>query len=187
MRESDALEIMAVVQAAYPRQPWPTSTVKLFASELMRLEVDPQRAAAAVLRRLRERSSEWAPTHSELLDAIVTAMDGAPSFEAAWAEMRANASAGDYFRPDRLPPLSHPAVERLAELIGWATFCRSHTDDAFLKRNAERIYATVRADRASAALEHPTKLHELLGPRSVGELPEPVRELVSGIGEGEDA
>lgn len=179
MKSSDARELVALVQAAFPRQPWPAETVALFSDELARLP-DREHATRAIRSMIRERTSEWAPSIAEILRAVVDEMDESPSFSSAWAEMEAKASDGDYFKPNVPPAFSHPAITRLAALIGWQNFTDSSEGDTYFRHTAERIYADVVEHRHALALDAPEMARELLS----GNEPDvdPVfRELIAGI------
>jgi hypothetical protein len=179
VKQADALELVAVIQAAYPRQPWPNETVALFADELQRLPVERALAAGAIRRMLRERTSEFAPSLAEILRAIAADADAPPAFDAAWSEMGAAASSSNYFRPDEPPGFSHPAIARLASAIGWHTFRMSSMDDHWFRRNAEQLYGQIIEDRVGLLLDHP----EALVKSERRELPNEMRALVSGIGD----
>lgn len=180
MKHSDALDLVAVIQAAYPRQPWPDPTVNLYADELARFPLEPEAATALIRAMIRERSSEWAPSIGEIVQHLIAAMDGAPSFDEAWAELARKASNGNYFRPDEAPAFSHPAIDALARLIGWRTFTGAPASDAFLRRSAERVYGGVLEDRTRIALTSPERIRAL----GRGDVPAEMHELVEGIGGG---
>lgn len=182
MNLSDAVDLVADVQAAYPRQPWPDETVNLYASELARLPLEPEPAVAAIRAMIRSRTSEWAPTIGEIVQYLVAQADAAPSFDEAWAEMVSKASSGNYFRPDEAPVMSHPAVDALARLIGWSTFRTASVADDFFRRQAAKVYAGVLEDRTRVALDSPERIRAL----GTGEVDPRVRELAGRIG-GDDA
>lgn len=179
MKRPDALELVALLQAAYPRHEWPDPTVALFAEELARLAVPREVAHGSIRRMLRERVSDFPPSLAELLQTIAVDADQAPSFDRAWNEMAALATRGSYFHPDEPPAFSHPAITRLALGLGWRNFRMSNTDDQFFRRSAERLYGAILEDRIAGLLDEPAALAAM---REERELPAPMRELVSGIG-----
>lgn len=186
MKPSTARDLIALVQAAYPRQPWPAPTVSLYAEELARLPVADKQAVEAIRRLLRSRSSEWPPTIAEILGELIGTADGAPAFAAAWAEMTGSAADGDYFAPDVPPAFSHPAVTELAIAVGWRVFAVSTVGDTYFRHQAEQLYQAVIADRTNRVLAAPEHMAELLAGFAVDvtvALTEPLRELVEQVGE----
>lgn len=180
MKLSEGTKLVAVIQAAYPRQPWPDPTVSLYADELARLPLEPERAHALVRQMIRERQSEWAPTIGEIVQHLIASLDAAPPFDAAWAEMISKASAGSYFRPDEPPAFSHPAIETFARFLGWRAFCLASPLDGFYRRQAAKLYAEVCEQRTKIALRSP-EMVRALGP---GDVSPEVRALAEGIGGG---
>ena len=183
MKLSDALALVADIQAAFPRQPWPEPTVNLYASELARLPLEPDAATAAIRSMIRSRTSEWAPTIGEIVQHLIERADAAPSFDEAWAEMVSKASSGPYFRPNEAPAMSHPAVDALARLIGWSTFRTASSTDDFFRRQGAKVYAGVLTDRRQAALDSPERIRAL----GTGEVDPHVRALAGKIGGGDAA
>lgn len=183
MKTSDAAELVAVIQAAYPRQAWPNPTVSLYADELARLPLEPEPAASAIRGMIRERTSEWAPTIGEIVQHLIADVDAAPSFDEAWAEMLRKASSGNYFRPEEAPAMSHPAVDALARLIGWRNFTTAPVADGFFRRQAERVYGGVLSDRTRLVLDSPERIRAL----GTGEIDPHVRALAGKVGGGDAA
>jgi hypothetical protein len=179
VKRSEAAKLVALIQAAYPRNPWPDETVALLIDELAALELGQAAVTSAIRTMLRTRHSEFAPSLGEILGSIVEQLDVAPGFADAWREMESKASSGDYFHPDDPPLFTHPAIDRLARSIGWQTFTNSEPGDPFMRQRAERIYQAAVQDRRTLALGAPSRAAELLK----GDVPDDIRELVSGIGE----
>lgn len=181
MRKSDALAVVALIQAAYPRHPWPEPTVGLFASELERFDRAPTEQAVRAI--LRVRTNEFPPSVGELLSGLVREGGELPSFGEAWAEMSSKASVGDPVTP---PSFSHVVVDELARQIRWERFRMSSRDDTYFEYAARQRYDEIcERELHDISLGLPTladraEMRRLAEGKGVG-------ELVQGIGTDPDA
>lgn len=176
MTERQARDIVALIQAAYPRHPWPQSTVAFFASELQRAG-EFEVVVGVVRSMLRTRAGDFPPALSELLGAIADASTGIPSFEYALMALREAAVTCDYFSSE--PPQDlHPAARELGRQLGWEDFrFGDHVGDTYYEHTARQRYEQIVLHARSRVVEG------LPAWESPAELPSEVRGLVEGIGE----
>jgi hypothetical protein len=118
MKASEAQKLVAVLKAAYPRQPIPPETTRLYAAQLVDLPADAVQQAVRDL----IASSPYFPTLADIRKRVAELQLGAPSAWQAWEEVEQQCQAasrheGGIWEPYR-PRWSHPLVERAVKLMG---------------------------------------------------------------------
>lgn len=134
MKESEVLELLARLQAAY-REQISTAERNLWADLLA--DAEAPAAFGAVEARIRS-GDPFMPKVGEILAAIRTA--GRPSAPEAWAVVLAEVRRVGY---SGQPSFAEPGIERAVELMGWHRICNSDEGSPFEARDFERIYAGV--------------------------------------------
>jgi hypothetical protein len=161
------MELVAVLKAAFPRQPVEPETVKVYANFLVDLDVD---AATAAAKRL-VATSRFFPTIAELREAAAETELGLPNEVEAWDMVnrfvfhqgdRVPCPAGcddgwadrdgDVVCPDchgygwveeRPPPL-HPVLRQALDFIGGSWGLRATGHSAVLRAQFRDAYRTLR-------------------------------------------
>jgi len=118
MRASDAEKLVAVLKAAYPRQPIPPETARLYAAQLINLPADLVELAVRDL----IATTPYFPAIADIRRRVAELQLGAPSAWQAWEEVEQQCRAasqheGGVWEPYR-PRWSHPLVERVVRLMG---------------------------------------------------------------------
>ena len=118
MKASEAQKLVAVLKAAYPRQPIPPETTRLYAAQLVDL---PAEAVGQAVHDL-IASSPYFPAIAEIRRRVAELQLGAPSAWQAWEEVEQQCRAasqhkGGVWEPYQ-PQWSHPLVERVVRLVG---------------------------------------------------------------------
>jgi hypothetical protein len=147
--------VVGLLVAAYPSPEWPPSTVELYSTELERLPFEDVAVGESVRGLIRGRVSGYRPSPGEVVRYVVGNLVAVPTFEEAWAEMRARASEGPYDRPDVPPGFSHPLVEALALAVGWRAFTGSRIGDTYFESAARQAFEHVRDGWMDEFVRHP--------------------------------
>lgn len=174
MTEAQAVALVAVLQAAYPRQELREETIRLYAAMLRDLEfVSAEQAVKRII-----ASSPYWPAIAEIRNAVAEAETGLPSPEEAWEEVRrAVRDVGSYGRPQ----WSNPVLARAVESIGWLQICLSE-QPGVERAHFLRVYESL---RSRAVLER--NVAPLLNGERRGEalpLADVLPALVAGDGRG---
>ena len=153
MKASEAQKLVAVLKAAYPRQPIPPETTRLYAAQLVDLPAD------AVERAVRDliASSPYFPTLADIRRRVAELQLGAPSAWQAWEEVEQQCRAashhgGGVWEPYR-PRWSHPLVERVVKLMGG--FWQLYESERLSVERAQflRLYEQARSEAVQTAAQ----------------------------------
>lgn len=112
MGVEEALQLVAMLEAAYPAAKITDETAMLYAHFLADLDPDVAKAAVA---RVISTSTFW-PSIAELRKAAAELQDRLPEPEEAWEEVLREANrCGDW----DTPRFSHPLIERAVRAVGF--------------------------------------------------------------------
>ncbi|TYO95146.1 replicative helicase loader/inhibitor [Desulfallas thermosapovorans] len=118
MTEKEAITLVGMLFAAYPKFEAPKATIKLYQQFLQ--DLDFNLARAAVTKHI--AVSQYFPTIAELRDAALSLTNKTPSASDAWCEVMEQISKiGSY----GAPKFSHPAIKKAVNAIGWTNLCWS--------------------------------------------------------------
>lgn len=137
MTEKEAVSLVGMLMAAYPRFEITKATIRLYQEFLMDLGFSSAKCAIAG----HIASSQYFPSISEIREAALTfAEPRIPSAAEAWFEvMEAITKTGSYGTPS----FSHRSIKKAVKAIGWNNLCWSEAIGVerahFLK-----IYSTFR-------------------------------------------
>lgn len=134
MKESEVLELVALLQAAY-REQISTAERNLWAD----LFADVEAGAAFGAAHARIRSGDpFMPKVGEILAAVRVAnrLSGPEAWERVLDQVRAVGYLGE-------PRFDEPAIARAVALMGWQRICNSDADSPFPAKEFERIYLGV--------------------------------------------
>lgn len=120
MTQQEAAALVAVLKAAYPRQPIELETVRVYGQMLADLEYEDVERAA----REHMAASPYFPAISELRERA-TRPAGLLDADQAWAEVRT--AVGRWGR-DREPQWPTPQVAVAVTAIGWQHICNTPED-----------------------------------------------------------
>ena len=137
MTPKEAMQIVGLISAAYPRTDLSEATVEFYAKGLM--EFPYKHAEEVVAKYLFSRESEFFPpigaVRAAILETLPRELQGPeaqiPSAAEAWAEVTAKmrntglrrTAAGAIERPE----WTHNAVDRAVMALGWENLCLSQT------------------------------------------------------------
>lgn len=154
MTRADAAELVAILDAAYPKKA-PPATLLFFEGQLMKLEREPGFAAieAHVLR------SRFFPTLAELVEAASPAPGIA--LEQWGAVCEAIQRVGVYRPP---PPFGDPVTRHCVEVMGWKLLCKSPNDAADRARFCELYGQVASRDRLELRAGRPRSIGAGDGP-----------------------
>lgn len=162
MTDEQALEIMAYLKAAYPRQEVTRETIAVYADSLRTLDAKTVREAV----RTHVATQPFFPAISEILKPIAEAQVGAAPAEQAWLEvMRAIARWGRY----QPWAFDNPVVGAAVDALGKDEICNSDNLDV-TRAHFLRIYESYRGTELAAAKVAPLHGREYqprLGPAQV--------------------
>lgn len=118
MTRQEAVTLVGMLSAAYPKYEITRPTIRLYEDFLQDLPFDLARAAVAK----HITTSTFFPTVAELREAALSMTDTAPVAADAWTEvLNEIARVGMYDKPN----FSHPAIEKTVKAIGWRNLCMS--------------------------------------------------------------
>lgn len=174
MTRADALEVMAMLVAAWPTRQMPPSAVDVFALALGDLDADETKAAVVQLVQTRT----FCPSIGEIRGAVVGARLKLPSAEQAWGIVRRAVSRVGVYRA---PVFDCDEVDGAVEDIGWDTVCNAPPGDAptrsrFCAAYEARVTARLAAEAVGAWSPPPRDLPP--PPDSLAAIA-PKRELVA--------
>ena len=135
MTEKDAVSLVAMLMAAYPRVEVPKATIGVYQKLLS--DLDLCAARCAITRHI--ASSQYFPSIAEIREAALAfARPRLPSPGEAWAEvMDLLSSVGSY----STPKFSHAAIKKAVKAIGWRNLCFSE-NIAMERAHFLRIYGS---------------------------------------------
>ena len=118
MNRPEALALLEVLQAAYPRQEVTPTLANLYCSMLA--DIDAEAAVKAVLVHI--ATNPYLPAISEIRSLVAESAAGVPDADQAWAEVLSEVRrVGSY----GVPKFSHPAIAACVEGVGWRCICLS--------------------------------------------------------------
>lgn len=166
MTKSEAVEIVAILSAAFPSTKLQDNTADVYARCLTDIPVEVARAATAQVL----TGAEFFPTIAALRKAALDLMPGqrVPSAAEAWNEVVGEMKrVGSY----GTPKFSHPAIYNAVCAMDWKLMCLSENPVAE-RAHFLQIYGAYRERAESAALELPdvTKLRGELTEKAMGRL-----------------
>lgn len=135
MTEKEAVSLVGMLMAAYPRYEVAKATISLYQKFLMDLNIEPARCAIA--RHI--ASSQFFPSIAEIREAALAfAGPRIPTPAEAWHEvMQLLFSVGSY----GTPKFSHGVVKKAVDAIGWSNLC--YSENIGLERaHFFKIYST---------------------------------------------
>lgn len=139
MTESEALKLVAVLAAAYPRQAMGQASIRAYASMLG--DLDYPETDAAVRRII--CSSKWLPSIAEVRAEVAEAACGLEPGEMAWGEVQ---RAIGRWGAARTPEWSTPELAAAVGDIGWRNICH----DTNVASTRARLIEAYRARRERA-------------------------------------
>ena len=149
MTSKQALQIIGVLTAAYPRTDIQEETVEIFSRFLLDLPYEVGQMAALKL----IGESKWFPSVAELRQGAieVASTNQLPSAAEAWGEVKNQMRFTGYYGT---PSFSHSLITKTVEAFGWQGLCVSENIIAdrahFLK-----IYESYRTRELREAVEIP--------------------------------
>jgi hypothetical protein len=119
MTPKEAIEVMAILTAAYPNFTINAETIEIYSRFLMDMPFGLGEAIALKL----ISENKWFPSISEIREAVIKIMPNEiPSTEEAWLEVMDNIrSVGSYGSPT----FSNPLIGKAVNAIGWRELCLS--------------------------------------------------------------
>lgn len=169
MTEAEAGELVAVLQAAFPRAEVDEATLKVYSQALRDLDIDEARTAVWSV----VRTSRFFPTVAEIRGEYLRRFIDAPSPAEAWAQIeRADKSIGG---------LPHPLVREAFSMVGGRWALKTSDNLVALRAHFWRIYddlvagAKRRVDEGRPMLPSPA---EAIG-TAARALPEATSELTA--------
>jgi len=146
MKTSEAQKLVAVLKAAYPRQPIPPETTRLYAAQLVDLPADiVERAVRDLI-----ATTAYFPAIAEIRRRAAELQLDAPPAWRAWEQVEENCRAasrhaGGVWEPYQ-PRWSHPLIERVVRLLGG--FWQLYDSDRLTVERAQflRLYEQARVE-----------------------------------------
>lgn len=119
MKDSEVVDILQQLKAAYPRQPISKDTLEIYARELEPFGADEMYTAMRWLL----RNSRFFPTIAELIGSVAERRLNLPGPEDAWGEVASELRrVGHTARPEFSTDLIKEAVDNIG---GWRRLCES--------------------------------------------------------------
>lgn len=118
MTNKDAVALVGMLFAAYPRFEAPKATIQLYQQFLTDLDVNI--AKAAIVKHI--TTSKYFPTIAEVRDAVISLTNTVPCAADAWSEALKQISV---VGTSGIPKFSHQAVQKAVKAIGWRNICMS--------------------------------------------------------------
>lgn len=163
MTKGEAMKLMAILRAAWPRQEVGMDTAEVYAGMLSDIPFDEGKAAVTKL----VQTTKFFPTVAEILEQVAESRCELDSPEMAWGEVqKAIAKVGSYHQP----LFENPEIQRAVNAIGWKQICldenlaatRARFIDAYRAARAKRI----ESETTGKAL--PSPYAELARPQGFG-------------------
>lgn len=149
MTITEATELVAMLQVAWPNHPWNAQSSRVYHMGLD----DMDGAAVLALIPTLIKTAKFAPTPAEIRAflAVPEADQWSaelPTGKDAWEEIRAQMR---YPGAWGTPRYSHPLIERTSRAFGWQDLCAVTTDQMnTLRAQVERFHDGYRADAIAA-------------------------------------
>lgn len=198
MTKQEAMKLVALLKAGWPRQELGAETISLYADMLK--DIPLAEAQAAVQRIV--QTSKWFPTIAEIREQVAEARCALDPPELAWGEVqRAISSVGAYHQP----LFDNPAIQRAVNAMGWRQICldenlaatRARFVDAYKAARAQQIecettgrqlaspYGAALPGKGADSLEHGSVRFVgktfALPMLTAGEDPPPADDVVQGL------
>ena len=133
MSPSEVTQVLAQLQAGYPRERLTAARVRLYGMLLQDLELEA--ALAAVLRVIAR--SPFFPSVSEIRDEYARDQVPGTEPELAWGVVLAEVRRVGRSRP---PRFDDELVAQAVDAIGWGAICESRTDDGAIRAQFREAY-----------------------------------------------
>lgn len=121
MTERDCLEMFALLEAAYPKEPMTDEQLTLYTELLLPYEIGRVRDAVLI----HIQTSPWFPRISDIVGRV-TKHEQLDADE-AWGEVLTQIRKVGYYRT---PEWSHPALADAIQAMGWQDLCMSDNAEA---------------------------------------------------------
>lgn len=181
MKRNEAIKLIAVLEAAYPRDPVTDARQELYAQMLG--DLDAADAVAAVKRVIAR--CKWFPTIAEIREEYARAALQAPTADEAWElVLREVRRIGSY----HAPTFADERVAAAVRSIGWQNICAS-TRPGFERAAFVRAYGGL-VERELAAWQAPPEARTADERRRLGSgaatiADDPMQLATLVLGEGE--
>lgn len=166
MTQSEALKLVAILKAAYPRQPTDAATSEVYAGFLADLDYE---AANEAIRRI-ITTSRFFPTIAEIREEVAENAVGLPSTTEALAlVLERHRLSDEEHAANPLPP----AVQKAYRIVGGGWAFRTSENPVALRAQFRDAYESIRREeirgvqRTPAALTPGTKLAAIEAPKGV--------------------
>lgn len=143
MTREEFANVLAYIEACWPRQPIRDEVAALWWTDLGQLD---QGTLLAAVRALYRTGREFAPNSAHILGEIASQTIGAPPFGAAWSAITNAISAHGSRNTERvLQRLTavHPAVAELASEVGLRQLGLADEGDTTMHAQARERYAAI--------------------------------------------
>lgn len=170
MTKTEALKLVTMVGAAFPRAPLPQPTVELYLELLQPLDVASTHAAILAIL---DEGRQFPPSFGEIRQAEARVRQVRPTTEEAWGLVKAQVrSVGSYGRFE-----GHRLVAEAVDLFGWQELCRAtHDQDPANRAHFYRTYESV-CRRADEGYLQSTRREPLFAPDDAPTLDAPRRQV----------
>lgn len=166
MNQSEALKLVAVLKAAYPRQPTDAATSEVYAGFLVDLDYEAANAAIRQLITIRR----FFPTIAEIREEVAEEAAGLPSpTEALVMVLERNQLSDAELAAKPLPP----AVKKAYRIVGGSWAFRTSENPVALRAQFRDAYQSIRDEEVRRlqttppALAPGTKLAAIEAPKDV--------------------
>lgn len=197
MNKGEAVKLISMLRAAWPRQEVLPETAEVYAAMLADLPFEEAKAAVTRL----VQTSKWFPAISEIRERVAESRCALDPPELAWGEVqKAISRVGAYHQP----LFENPAVQCAVNAIGWRNICLDENLSATRARFIDAYRASrqqqIEAQTTGRALPSPYTARGVIGSMEHGsyvfvgaefEVPrareledgdvEPVKQLVDGL------
>jgi hypothetical protein len=148
MTHADALDILAVLQDAYPRQELRDGTITLYVDNLT--DLDHEAGKQACLSLIRTRT--FFPSVAEIREAVAVATLAIPAAEMAWHEVCGAVKAYDeHDDACRWPKFTHPLIAQVLGDLGGVRCLYYSTNPSTDRAHFLRLYRDLRESELQTA------------------------------------
>ena len=145
MDNQQALKLIKVLVAAYPRQEMREDTIKVYVSTLS--DLDYKATEKSIMKHI--RTSKWFPTIAEIREDVAEALHEIPSLEDAMTTLKQASGAGNYALM-----CSNDILKQAVDTVGWQKLTHSEFPDP-LYRQVKDAYAKLRGKHLEKLINSP--------------------------------